>query len=96
LCRGLIPFVGASVATISGGVLARVLADTAGRLLGLRGRTIPAVGHPGDVAVMTTDGAWEWSQAITANAPSWRNEVTPAGLVGMVVFDLMVKEGMRR
>jgi dienelactone hydrolase len=82
----IIPFINTSQTAISDDVLALVVADTASRLLGLPGGTIAAVGHPGDVAVMTTDGAWEWSEATTKDAPSWKNEVTLESLVNMGAY----------
>jgi fermentation-respiration switch protein FrsA (DUF1100 family) len=82
----IIPFVGVSETATSDEVVALVAEDTVARAAGQPGGTIPAVGHPGDIAVMTSDGAWEWSETITANAPTWRNEVTLASLLNMSTY----------
>ncbi|MGC0397994.1 pimeloyl-ACP methyl ester carboxylesterase [Streptomyces sp. SAI-126] len=41
---------------------------------------IATTGKPGEVAAMTSDGAWEWMERMTADAPTYRNEVTLASL----------------
>ncbi|WP_432022606.1 alpha/beta hydrolase [Streptomyces parvus] len=43
-------------------------------------RMIPSSGKPGEVAAMNSDGAWEWTQRMAADAPTYRNEVTLASL----------------
>jgi dienelactone hydrolase len=58
-----------------------VVVDAVRRLFGASGKTIAASGEPGDLAVMTTDGALAWIQEVSAGAPSFRNEVTLASLL---------------
>jgi dienelactone hydrolase len=51
------------------------LRDQAGALLGRSPRTVPAVGPPGSVAVMTQPDAESGFRAITPPGSTWRNEV---------------------
>lgn len=76
----LIPFTGLDVAAQPAALVAAA-EDAAGRLAaGEEPQMIASTGRPGDVAAMTSDGAWEWMERMTAGAPSYRNEVTLASL----------------
>lgn len=47
-------------------------------------RMIPVTGRPGQLAVMNSDGAFEWAADMTADAPRYRNEVTSLSLINMM------------
>ncbi|WP_419993924.1 alpha/beta hydrolase [Streptomyces boninensis] len=76
----LIPFTGLDVSAQPAELLAAI-EDAAKRMAaGEEPQMIASVGHPGDFAAMTSDGAWGWTERMTVNAPSYRNEVTLASL----------------
>ncbi|KAJ5738504.1 alpha/beta-hydrolase [Penicillium malachiteum] len=50
--------------------------------------TIQVFGKPGDLAVMTSDGSFEWSEKMTKEAPSFKNEVTIRSLRQMVEYNI--------
>lgn len=64
-------------------VIEAVIADAVARADGAPHRTIPIVGHPGDLAVLTSDGAWDWVQRELEKVPDTPNEVTLASLIGV-------------
>jgi dienelactone hydrolase len=61
-------------------LMKELVVDVARRSFGLYGRMIASSGPPGSRAIMTTDGASAWIEAVTRDAPSYRNEVTVASL----------------
>lgn len=76
----LIPFTGLDTSQLPPGLL-DVFEDAARRqAAGEEPQMIASTGKPGDVAAMTSDGAWQWMERMTADAPSYRNEVTMASL----------------
>ncbi len=76
----LIPFTGLDVSGLGPGLL-DMLEDAARRQeAGEPPQMIASTGRPGELAAMTTDGAWEWMERMTADAPGYRNEVTLASL----------------
>jgi fermentation-respiration switch protein FrsA (DUF1100 family) len=70
-----------------------VLVDAVRRALGLRGGMIAVSGRPNERAVMTTDGALDWIQAMSASAPRFRNEVTIASLLKVGAYRPMQRVG---
>ncbi|WP_329410641.1 lysophospholipase [Nocardia vinacea] len=62
-------------------VLAR---DAIRRATGRPGLTIPVAGHPGEVAAMNSDGAYEWAEEMAKGASAYRNVVTVASLPRML------------
>lgn len=82
----IVPFIAAPAESAPEALRAAVAADAVARSAGKPGATIPAVGRPGDVAIMTGDGAWEWSEAVTAGAPTWRNEITLASIPEVMAY----------
>ncbi|MGH3352141.1 MAG: alpha/beta hydrolase [Nocardioides sp.] len=76
----LIPFTGLDVAAQPAELMAAVEDAAKSMAAGAEPQMIASTGKPGDVAVMTSDGAWEWMEQMTADAPSYRNEVTLASL----------------
>ncbi|MGV9802020.1 alpha/beta hydrolase [Mycobacterium sp. NPDC003449] len=76
----LIPFTGLDVSAQPAELLTAI-EDAAKRMsAGEEPQMIASTGKPGDFAAMTSDGAWEWMEQMTADAPSYRNEVTLASL----------------
>ncbi len=73
-----------------------LLRDRVRRLLGRPGLTIPAAGHPGEVAAMNSDGAFEWAEEITYGAVNYRNEVTVASLPNMLRWSTRKSAGKIR
>lgn len=81
----IIPFIATSLAMAP--KFFRITAlDTTMRLLGGKGKTIKIAGQPNEVAAMNSDGAWEWMQKMTADAPGFRNYVTVSSLLQMVNY----------
>lgn len=76
----LIPFTGLDVSTQPAELISA--AEEAAKQLaaGEQPRMIASNGKPGDFAAMTSDGAWEWMGEMSADAPTYRNEVTLASL----------------
>ncbi|MGA5454484.1 alpha/beta hydrolase [Streptomyces umbrinus] len=76
----LVPFTGLDTSTLDPGLL-DMFEDAARRqAAGEQPAMIASTGKPGDIAAMTSDGAWEWMERMTADAPTFRNEVTLASL----------------
>lgn len=75
----LIPFTSVAPKAPDPTLIEALKADAQARERGERPKTIPTVGKPGTVAVMTSDGAWEWFERMTSKL-SLRNEVTLASL----------------
>jgi dienelactone hydrolase len=67
------------------GVVAGV-ADAAGAVLGRAPRTVPAVGDPGTLAVLTAPDARAGIEAITGPGSRWRNEVVARIMLMRVVY----------
>lgn len=66
--------------SFNSGLLKAIVSD---QLAALRGRprlTIPVAGHPGEVAAMNSDGAFEWAADMAKDAPTYQNVVTVASL----------------
>jgi dienelactone hydrolase len=77
----IIPFVKAASRPPNLHVALALAAHAVRSALRLSPRTIAAAGRPGARAVMTNDGALDWIQAVTRQAPLFRNEVTVASLL---------------
>jgi hypothetical protein len=60
--------------------------DVVRSVLGRPSKLIAAAGQPGELAVMTNDGALAWIEAISANAPSFRNEITVRSLTRLGTY----------
>ena len=52
-----------------------------------RTNMIAGVGPPGSKAVITDDGALEWTQFVSFDAPNFRNEVTSTSLQNMIQYN---------
>lgn len=76
----LVPFTGLDLSAYPAELLSVVEEAAKNLAAGEEPQMIASVGHPGDFAVMTGDGAWDWMERMTADAPSYRNEVTLASL----------------
>jgi hypothetical protein len=77
----LVPFVRAPRKPPNPRLALPIAADAVRSLLGLPSRLVRAAGEPGERAVMTTDGALAWIEAISADAPTFRNEISLRSLV---------------
>jgi dienelactone hydrolase len=77
----LIPFTSVSAEPPNRALLEALMADAQARERGEPGQLIPCVGKPGELAVMTSDGAWEWFERMGATSPNMRNAVTLASLI---------------
>ncbi|GAA0949714.1 alpha/beta hydrolase [Kribbella koreensis] len=76
----LIPFTSLDTSQLPPGLL-DIFEDAARRqAAGEEPQMIASTGKPGEVAAMTSDGAWQWMERMTADAPTYRNEVTMASL----------------
>jgi dienelactone hydrolase len=82
----IIPFVKAPLKPPSFSAGLALAAHAMRRALGLPSNMIAAAGRPGERAVMTNDGALAWIQAVTREAPLFRNEVTVASLVSVATY----------
>ncbi|MEV5581169.1 alpha/beta hydrolase [Streptomyces parvus] len=76
----LIPFTGLDLSAQPAELVTAMEEAAKKMAAGEKPQMIASVGHPGDFAAMTTDGAWDWHERQAANAPSYRNEVTLASL----------------
>jgi len=63
-----------------------VVRDLLGRAAGRAPRMVPVAGPPGSLAAMNTDGAEEWVLRMAADAPAFRNEVTTASMLNMLLL----------
>jgi dipeptidyl aminopeptidase/acylaminoacyl peptidase len=63
-----------------------IVTDLVFRFFGYPPITLAVAGNPGDRAVMTTDGALDWIEQVTKDAPNYRNSVTLASLLQMVQY----------
>jgi dienelactone hydrolase len=75
----IIPFVRAPGPKLSKLTWA-IVVDGVRCAFGAKSRLVAASGEPGDLAVMSSDGALAWIREVSAAAPSFRNEVTLASL----------------
>lgn len=82
----LIPFITAETGHPDPKIIEAVIADAEVRARGELGRMIPTIGRPGELAVLTADGSWEWCQRITSGLPSFRNEITLASLIDIAGY----------
>lgn len=76
----LIPFTRLDVAAQPVELMAAVEEAAKRMAAGEEPLMIASTGKPGDSAVMTSDGAWAWMEQMSADAPTYRNEVTLASL----------------
>jgi fermentation-respiration switch protein FrsA (DUF1100 family) len=91
----MVPFVKSPSIPPNVRVVVDVLADAVRRARSLPSRLIAVAGPPGSHAVMTTDGALDWIQDISARAPTFRNEVTVRSLARVAVYRPMRQVGSR-
>jgi dienelactone hydrolase len=63
-----------------------IVTDLVFRFFGYPPTTLAVAGNPGDQAVMTTDGALDWIENVTKDAPNYRNSVTLSSLLQMVQY----------
>jgi len=77
----LVPFVRAPAKPPNPSLALPILLDVVRSLFGLPSKVVRAAGVPGERAVMTTDGALAWIEAVSADAPSFRNAITLRSLV---------------
>jgi pimeloyl-ACP methyl ester carboxylesterase len=82
----LVPFTGADTVEPDPRLIEAIMADVAAHGRGEPPGMIPSIGRPGELAVMNTDGAWEWSSRMTVDAPNFRNEITLASLVEVASY----------
>jgi uncharacterized protein len=61
-------------------------ADAEAAMIGGPRVMIGVSGPPGAKAAMTTDGAVEWTERVTKNAPNFKNEVTASYLMAMAEY----------
>ena len=78
----VVPFISLPKA-VDAGLVVEVAQDLAARAVRRRPRMVKVTDRPGERAAMNSDGAWEWAQEMTADAPRYRNEVTTASLLNM-------------
>lgn len=67
-------------------IAARTTLEVPRRLARRPDRVLPIAGFPGTVAAMTSDGALDWIDDVTASAPNYRNAVTVASLLNMTRY----------
>lgn len=79
----IIPFVSGDSTEAPPELLEAIVADAEATATGAPPRMIPIAGHPGELAVMTSDGAWEWAQAMSRDAPNYRNEIALRSLLSL-------------
>jgi dienelactone hydrolase len=65
---------------------AAALRDVVGGGLGRPAHTVPAVGRPGELAVMTAPEAWDGMAAMTAGDSRWENAVAARLLLTMPLY----------
>jgi len=82
----IVPFVRAPQAPPSPRLALDLALDALRRVLFRPSRSIPAAGLPGSHAVMTTDGALSWLEEMSANAPTFRNEITVRSLARVATY----------
>lgn len=82
----LVPFVDTDSTDTPPELLEAIIADAVARDGGAEYRTIPIVGPPGDLAVITTDAAAEMGEVMADAAPTLLNEVTIASLIEMAAY----------
>jgi uncharacterized protein len=91
----LVPFVRPPKAPPNPKMGIAIALDALRSLVGLRSQVVPAAGLPGERAVMTSDGALDWIRAVSANAPTFRNEITVRSLVRLSRYRPMRVLGAR-
>lgn len=82
----IIPFIAVPADGASPALMEAVVADAEARERGEAGGMVASTGQPGDLAVMTSDGAAAWAEAVSADAPNFRNEVTLASLLELIAY----------
>jgi hypothetical protein len=91
----MVPFVMAPKSPPSASLALALGADTLRRLFGRRSRVVAVAGAPRSDAVMTTDGALDWIGAMSAHAPTFRNEITVRSLARLATYRPMRMVGRR-
>ena len=89
----MVPFVRAPRKPPAPRIVLAIAADVLRRALSLPSKRVQVAGQPGDLAVMTTDGALAWIDAMSAKAPTFRNEVTVRSLVRVARYRPMSSIG---
>jgi len=82
----LVPFVEPPKAPPSPRIALSLVQDVLRRALRRPSRLIAAAGKSGSHAVMTSDDALSWIEAMAAGAPDFRNEVTVRSLVRLASY----------
>jgi len=90
----IIPFVNAPK-DVNPRIIGAVIRDVVRRAFGGASRMIAVSGEPGDLAVMSTDGALEWISEVSSGAPLFRNEVTISSLLKVAAYRPMRQVGAR-
>lgn len=91
----MVPFVMAPKSPPNASLALALGADTLRRLFGRRSRLVAVAGAPRSDAVMTTDGALDWIGAMSANASTFRNEITVRSLARLATYRPMRMVGQR-
>ncbi|MGB3620731.1 MAG: alpha/beta fold hydrolase [Ketobacter sp.] len=81
----IIPFIATQLKMAPGFAKITTL-DLLSRFVGGKGQTIKIAGRPYEQAAMNTDGAWEWMQKMTADAPDFKNEVAVKSFLQMANY----------
>lgn len=82
----MVPFVQAPRRPPSVAITWALLVDLCRKMLGLPARCVAVAGSPRSVAVMTSDGALDWIESVSANAPQFRNEITVRSLARLATY----------
>jgi len=82
----VVPFVTLDSSDAPAGLVEAVMADADARRRGEPGAVIPLVGRPGETAVLTADGAWEWVISQLGEDTAIANEVTLASLAEISAY----------
>jgi dienelactone hydrolase len=69
------------------GMVDAMTADAEAAMTGKPRVMVGVSGPPGAKAAMTTDGAVEWTERVTKNAPNFKNEVTASSLLAMAEYN---------
>jgi dienelactone hydrolase len=83
---GLVPFIATDSTGTPPELIEAIIADATARERGEPYGTIPMIGQPGDLAVITADAAAEMLDFMTGLAPNLRNEVTLASLLEVAAY----------
>jgi dienelactone hydrolase len=91
----MVPFVMAPKSPPNARLLLALGTDALRRLLGRPSRSVAVAGAPNSDAVMTTDGALAWIRAMSADAPTFRNQITVRSLARLATYRPMRMVGRR-